>query len=929
MPVRLPDAQAVFGDQRPSGRSNRRIASFDITAGPEGERARALAEAGAGRTRSEAGYLEAGADLVDMQTAKVEGQEDAKAAQGIATEASYEAAGTRKIGEGLDNLGTGIGTVGRRLEQYLEKEEALNTTRAESIHLTNRINLDNKRSNDNEADGFAERWKPQYEENLKTSSELISNPRDREKFILKHTPDIAKSGFETDKRAFDLNRSKALGAALEEQDALRDTGLKATDEETRSKVVSLGHKRIDDLENAGYVDEVTARKMRLEWAEGYGTTFFRSIPAKEALSTLRGAPRNIEEYLDRTGGVESGDNPNARAKTSSALGVFQFTKGTWADQIARHKPEIAKGRSAAELINDPAVQALRSDPTLSRDLARTLTNENGAALREAGLPASPANLYLAHFLGAGDAVKVLKAASGTPVEGLVNGDSVRANSSILRGKTVDSIVAWASQKMGGSGRGAELAAALPEATKIKLRQEFAKQAESDTITEKAVIERSYTDALVSAKETGTAPLRPDVGQLVETYGSEEGERKSAEIDREIEAHQDRKQLSTFTPEEQARFVQAHKPDPNKENFAAENVRYVKLVQAQDTLQKEKDADPAAYVLKYSPATQDAFKKFTSTPNEGPQQKVAARHYAVVAEQEQRRLGVPPDKVAIVPQPYIDAMQAELNRPEKDGGHEKFAKKMQAYQETWGPAWGLIHKQLSKTAGSLITVLGTGVMPDAAMRLTELASVSTADVLKSVPETKKTQVQTEIAEAFLPFSKTVLVTSGGTKIMQDFIDQGTKYAASMVSMGADPTTAAQKSFNDLIGHKYDFRATYRVPKNAGVTPQAVDAGASAALRGIEKFDLMVPVDKVYRTGTTEAYRRQSYNSSLRANATWVTDPEGEEGLVLYYHNERVRKSDGTPLRLSWKELQTVSAGSQPSAPRHLLPTGREELQAFPR
>jgi hypothetical protein len=695
--------------------------------------------------------------------------------------------------------------------------------------------------------------------------------------------------------------------------------------------VSLGHKRIDDLENAGYVDEVTARRMRLEWAEGYGTTFFRSIPAKEALSTLRGAPRNIEEYLDRTGGVESGDNPNARAKTSSALGVFQFTKGTWADQIARHKPEIAKGRSAVELINDPAVQALRSDPTLSRDLARTLTNENGAALRDAGLPASPANLYLAHFLGAGDAVKVLKAASGTPVEGLVNGDSVRANSSILRGKTVDSIVAWAAQKMGGSGRGAELAAALPEATKIKLRQEFAAKAESDTVTEKAVVARSYEDAITSAKETGTAPLRPDQGQLVEAYGPEEGERRSAEIDREIEAHQDRKQLSAMSPVEQATFVEAHKTDPNKENFAAEQVRYVKLVQAQDTLRKEKDADPAAYVLKYSPATQDAFKKFTNTPNEGPQQKAAARHYAVVAEQEQRRLGVPPDKVAIVPQPYIDAMQAELNTPDKDGSHKLFAKKMQALKETWGPAWGLINKQLSKTAGSLTVVLGNGVLAPAADRLVELANQSTADVLKPIPDNKKSDIQREVQEAFLPFTKTVLVTSGGQKLMQDYIDQGTKYTASMVSRGEDPTTAARKAFNDLVGHRYDFRSTYRVPKNEGVTPQAVDAGADAALRGIDKFDLKVPVDKLYKTGTTEAYRRKSYDSSLRSNAVWVNDPEGEGGLILLYHNDAVEKKDGTVLRLSWKELQTLSATGRegPATPRHLLPTGRDELQRLPR
>ena len=42
------------------------------------------------------------------------------------------------------------------------------------------------------------------------------------------------------------------------------------------------------------------------------------------------------DYLWRTAQRESGLNPNARASTSSAAGLFQFTSGTWMSMMERY-----------------------------------------------------------------------------------------------------------------------------------------------------------------------------------------------------------------------------------------------------------------------------------------------------------------------------------------------------------------------------------------------------------------------------------------------------------------------------------------------------------------------------------------------------------------------------------------------------------------
>jgi hypothetical protein len=120
---------------------------------------------------------------------------------------------------------------------------------------------------------------------------------------------------------------------------------------------------------------------------------------------------------------ESGFEPNAKASGSSASGLFQFIESTWLAMVQRFGQKYGVGALAQQVtsggnghpqVADPATRRqildLRQDPRLSSAMAAEYARLNKETLeRSLGRPAASADIYLAHFLGAGGAVAFLKA----------------------------------------------------------------------------------------------------------------------------------------------------------------------------------------------------------------------------------------------------------------------------------------------------------------------------------------------------------------------------------------------------------------------------------------------------------------------------------------------------------------------------------------
>lgn len=134
--------------------------------------------------------------------------------------------------------------------------------------------------------------------------------------------------------------------------------------------------------------------------------------------------------------LESGGRANAKAPTSSATGLHQFTNGTWLDTIAKARPAWADGLSRDKLLS------LRTDPQKSTEMARFLDGENAAALSRAGASLSAHNLYAAHHFGAGRGARFAKAGDSTPMEEILTKRQLDANP-YLKGKTKgEAVASW-------------------------------------------------------------------------------------------------------------------------------------------------------------------------------------------------------------------------------------------------------------------------------------------------------------------------------------------------------------------------------------------------------------------------------------------------------------------------------------------------------
>ncbi|MEQ8509544.1 MAG: hypothetical protein RIF37_12140 [Rhodospirillaceae bacterium] len=139
-------------------------------------------------------------------------------------------------------------------------------------------------------------------------------------------------------------------------------------------------------------------------------------------------------YLLAKAAQESGFDSSAKASTSSATGLFQFTRGTWLDMMRKHGGEIGFGDFASQIkesatgrltvLNEAAemeMLALRRDPDVSSQFAAFFAGDNAKTLETAlGREASPAELYFAHFLGAWGATALVTTAEQNPTKPAVD-----------------------------------------------------------------------------------------------------------------------------------------------------------------------------------------------------------------------------------------------------------------------------------------------------------------------------------------------------------------------------------------------------------------------------------------------------------------------------------------------------------------------------
>jgi hypothetical protein len=136
-------------------------------------------------------------------------------------------------------------------------------------------------------------------------------------------------------------------------------------------------------------------------------------------------------YLMAQAAKESGFNPDAKSKASSAAGLYQFVEQTWLSVVRKHGAEYGLGELASKIklgedgklrVADQAVRKeildLRRDPVIAAAMAAEHAADNKERLEaKLGREIEPVDLYLAHFLGLTGATNFLRALEANPNQG--------------------------------------------------------------------------------------------------------------------------------------------------------------------------------------------------------------------------------------------------------------------------------------------------------------------------------------------------------------------------------------------------------------------------------------------------------------------------------------------------------------------------------
>lgn len=830
------------------------------------------------------------------------------------------ARGAAAIGQAATQLGTGISQAGAGLAELGQDESRWQYAKAHSDFVSRKIDLDAAIGKDQNygPDEAGKDLPTRYTEQLNAiragSANIIQDPNMRGMFMDRTQPNFREGVVQAQSHARALSNDAQIGYVGEMGDKAINQAVAAKDDATRTQAIDAHNQLIDGLSASGAISDVQARQMKQNWAHQYATADVlhrADTDPQGVVNELRAAPGSVDAVTNRIIAIE-GEGKNAK---SSATGVGQFTEGTWLDIVKRNRPDLAQGRS------DQDILSLRADRGLARQMVGKLQDENGQALKAAGLPATPGNLYLAHFLGAGGAKAVLQADPNMPVADalakVVGPDKAKAmvdaNPTILQGQLAGSVKQWADGKMGGAAPGGgSIYDMLRPDVREQLLAHAQVQLQKQTVQDLTGFKARIEDTQAEAQRTGNVSKPMQLSEFVGTLGADAGPKAYQTYQAGLQVARDVTRVATMDPGEMQALVASYAPKPGAEGYAAAAERQDLVRKAVAQSLKERAEDPAGFAVSRLPGTQEAYKAYSSVqanPLSTPGERgVAARSFAATTMLEQQGAGIPLNQRQILPTADVEHIKAAFaNASTSDDPKARIGLigQVQALKATWGDYWPDVVRQLTPSLQPMVRAIAADADPAAMSRLLALdPKENPKAVLKEQSETKASDLTKSLNTEMAPLLQTMV----GRQRDRDFFDyynMADKLAALYVRDGKDAATAAHDAFTALIGKNYDFRDSYRIPKDAGVSADDVQAGALVARQQLEKLGARPAVDDIGGLSNAAA---DSF-SKFRRDGVWVTAP-ANDGLNLMYGDKSVRGRDGAPLHLTWSQLAAL--GGSPEA-----------------
>lgn len=871
------------------------------------------------------------------------------------------AAGARQLGQGVENLGQGLTVFGVDQQRQQSNLDEAQATSAAAVSAVRTREAASTATDPAQLDAIHQ----QHIQDMNAAAGMIRNPQSQQQFVTKMAPTVAETLATLQNRGRGIGISQDQAAELQGRTTTINTALSTDSDPARFALIKSHDQVIDALVAKGSYTPLQGQDAKQNFAHDYAAASAETLIAKAKaagdpsllgpLSTAlapqaaggavnTAIPPEGRALLDTIAGPEAGrggynarypggtfnngfaDHPRTAApiasgpdagSTSDAAGRYQFLSSTWdgeAKKLGLKDFSPANQDAAAWDLAQTAYRqktggdlsaALKSnDPKQLAAVASALSGQ-WSSLPGGHQPGTTSNAFVSAFQG--NLGKAGQAGAG-PLP-LTNDDA--------REKAIALGQIPADNDVGGQPGGAtpppptgSVYDFLRPDERAALQMRVQNAAQEIGVGQQSALKAKAEDGMAEAARTGTVTNPLQAADFVKALGPQRGPEAYQSYSHAVQTGIDAASAAKMSPDDQQALLARYQPQPGAPGYAEQAQRYDQLGKAVQAVNAEKQKDPAGFAINRLPVVSDAYQALgtaigSPTATETDRQ-AAARDYVLKTQAEQGRVGIFADQQRLLPNSYVDDLNKRLTNPAAEpGGSLTVAAQMQQEAKLWGSAWPQVYRQLAPKVEPLARVLGAGVTPAGATILGNIASMSDKEVLKTQDDDKVAELNKEVLDAMKPFAQSLVGGSEASQTVRDYVDVGRKLAAYYASRGNDARTAAQLAYGDLIGSKYDFQDTYRVPKEAGVDPTMISRGAAAARRDLGQFDLAPPIDTI--GGLSPAYLKAAVASSYARKGTWVTAPD-ESGLMLIGDDDMAaRTASGKPLIVPWKQLSDMGKG----------------------
>ncbi len=255
----------------------------------------------------------------------------------------------------------------------------------------------------------------------------------------------------------------ALGFNLGEADGFKGPGTRKVIAEFRALYLPDTAEQIQDADLTVIMEAFTT--LAHKDAARYGID--QGVAAAIRLGSMR---TGVDiSYLVKLAATESSFNPMIEARSSSAAGLYQFTKATWLNTLKRHGSKYViiadyaamirySNTRVGPFVRDEALYQhlldLRKNPRLAAIMAaETVRDHQQKLVQSLDREPSETDLYLAHFLGINNATAFLQSLKESPDMNAVElfPKAARSNQNIFQSststpRTVDEVYALLDEK---------------------------------------------------------------------------------------------------------------------------------------------------------------------------------------------------------------------------------------------------------------------------------------------------------------------------------------------------------------------------------------------------------------------------------------------------------------------------------------------------